>query len=50
VRWHYFEYMDFKLVGEALGLSKGRISQLHVRALQLLRKGLEAIGQFDVSV
>jgi RNA polymerase sigma factor FliA len=48
VKWHYFEHMDFKLIGLALGLSKGRISQLHSRALQLLRKALETIDRFDV--
>src|SRR5262249_3296131 len=37
VRWHYFEQMDFKLIAAALRLSKGRISQLHARALKLIR-------------
>jgi len=50
VRWHYFEQMDFKLIGAALGLSKGRISQLHARALKLMREGLRSIERFDLSL
>ena len=50
VRWHYFEHMDFKLIGAALGLSKGRISQLHARALKLLREGLQSVERFDLSL
>ena len=40
--------MDFKLIGAALGLSKGRISQLHARALKLMRDGLQSIERFDL--
>jgi RNA polymerase sigma factor for flagellar operon FliA len=47
--WHYFEHMEFKLIGAALGLSKGRISQLHSRALKLVREGLRSIERFDLS-
>ena len=50
VKWHYFEHMDFKLIGTALSLSKGRISQLHARALKLLREGLRSIDRFDLSL
>ncbi|MFL6573086.1 MAG: sigma-70 family RNA polymerase sigma factor [Burkholderiales bacterium] len=49
LKWHYFEHMDFKLIGAALGLSKGRISQLHARALKLMREGLRSIERFDLS-
>lgn len=48
VKWHYFERMDFKLIGLALKLSKGRISQLHARALVLIRKGLKSLDRFDL--
>src|ERR1041385_5079377 len=48
-QWHYFEQMDFQLVGAALGLSKGRISQLHSRGLKLMREGLRSIERFDIS-
>jgi len=49
LKWHYFEQMDFKLVGAALGLSKGRISQLHSRGLKLMREGLRSIERFGIS-
>src|SRR6266480_421439 len=45
VKWHYFEHMDFKLIGLAFHLSKGRISQLHARALKLIREGLRSIDR-----
>jgi RNA polymerase sigma factor for flagellar operon FliA len=50
VKWHYFEHMDFKLIGLALRLSKGRISQLHSRALKLIREGLRSVDRFDLSL
>jgi RNA polymerase sigma factor for flagellar operon FliA len=50
VRWHYFEQMDFKLIAAAMSLSKGRISQLHSRALKLIREGLRSVDRFDLSL
>ncbi|WP_208866914.1 sigma-70 family RNA polymerase sigma factor [Caulobacter radicis] len=37
---HYLDGMAFEQIAEALGLSKGRISQLHRAALMLLKKRL----------
>ena len=48
VRHHYFENMEFAEIGLLLGVSKGRLSQLHARALRLLREGYEAIAEFNV--
>jgi RNA polymerase sigma factor for flagellar operon FliA len=50
VRYHYFEHMEFQAIGEVLEVSKGRVSQLHARALQLIRAGYEALEQFDVEL
>jgi RNA polymerase sigma factor FliA len=50
VRYHYFEHMEFQAIGEVLEVSKGRVSQLHARALQLIREGYEALEQFDVEL
>lgn len=50
VKWHYFEQMDFRLIALALQLSKGRISQLHARALKLIREGLRSVDRFDLSL
>jgi RNA polymerase sigma factor for flagellar operon FliA len=37
VQLHYFSGVRFKLIGNMLGVSEPRISQLHSRALQRLR-------------
>jgi RNA polymerase sigma factor for flagellar operon FliA len=38
IRHHYFQHVSFDLIARTLGLSKGRISQIHRRALMLLRE------------
>lgn len=50
VRYHYFEYMEFVDIGELLGVSKGRVSQLHSRALKLIREAYQALDRFDVRI
>lgn len=40
IRHHYFEHLEFIEIGQRLGLSKGRVSQLHARALRLSREAL----------
>lgn len=37
---HYFEHNGFNEIADKLGLSKGRVSQIHKRALQMLREKL----------
>jgi len=49
VKYHYFEHMEFIAIGELLGVSKGRVSQLHNRALRLIREAYHALEKFDVS-
>jgi len=46
VRRHYFEGLTFDQIGALLGLTKGRISQLHRAALALLKKRLRKAGEF----
>ena len=48
VRCHYFQHMEFQAIGAVLEVSKGRVSQLHARALQLIREGYEALEEFDL--
>jgi len=50
VKYHYFEHMEFTDIGELLGLSKGRISQLHSRALKLIREAYNKLSKFNISV
>lgn len=47
VHYHYFEHKEFIDISVILGVSKGRISQLHARALKLLRDGYKTLNQFD---
>lgn len=37
IQYHYFEHMGFEEIGKALCVSKGRVSQLHKRALCMMR-------------
>lgn len=50
IRLHYLEQMDFVAIATQLGLSKGRISQLHAHALQLIREAYRSYSRLDVSV
>lgn len=49
ITYHYFEHIPFAEIATFLGLSKGRVSQLHARALGMIRKGYECIGALDLS-
>lgn len=40
IQHHYFNHVEFKHLTEIIGVSKGRVSQLHKRALLLLRNKL----------
>lgn len=42
VKQHYLQEMSFTDIASLLGLSKGRVSQLHRRALETLRRHLHA--------
>lgn len=46
VRLHYLEEVSFDQIATLLGLSKGRISQVHKAALALLRKRISGAGGF----
>ncbi len=41
VRYHYYHGMPFEELAKCLDISKGRVSQLHKRALQRIREGYE---------
>ena len=40
VRYHYLQGAQFEAIADLLGVTKGRVSQLHKRALQRLRDRL----------
>jgi RNA polymerase sigma factor FliA len=50
IRGHYVEQLEFQILGQRLGLSKGRISQIHSRALVRLREMLEHAPKLDRKV
>jgi RNA polymerase sigma factor for flagellar operon FliA len=50
VHYHYFEHMEFRAIAELLTISKGRVSQLHARALCLIRDGVAALERFEVDL
>jgi RNA polymerase sigma factor for flagellar operon FliA len=48
IRFHYFEGLPFAEIAELLGLSKGRISQRHARALRILRERQRGKGKLSL--
>lgn len=48
IRSHYMDDLGFEQIGAVLGVSKGRVSQLHRAAVTLLRKRLRAAGEFKL--
>ena len=46
IRRHYLDGLTFEDIGSKMGLSKGRVSQIHKAALILLRKRLSKSGDF----
>ena len=49
IRYHYLQEVPFDEIAGMLGLTKGRISQIHRKALMRLRDWLRAGNQFDLS-
>lgn len=49
IRHHYFQQVPFDDIAESLGLTKGRVSQLHRRALMMLRDAMRADGGVDLA-
>jgi RNA polymerase sigma factor for flagellar operon FliA len=50
VQQHYFEHREFQLIAEQLQVTKGRVAQLHARALRLIREGYESLTGFDLEL
>jgi RNA polymerase sigma factor for flagellar operon FliA len=50
IRRHYLQGQAFDEIGEVLGLTRGRVSQLHRQALALLRQGLGEGDGLDLSM
>lgn len=50
VKYHYFQNLEFTEIAKMLRLTKGRISQIHKRALWLLREANSMAGDLDVNL
>jgi RNA polymerase sigma factor FliA len=50
IRHHYLFGLTFDRVAEMMGLTKGRVSQIHKQALQLMRRVYEDIGKLDLTL
>jgi RNA polymerase sigma factor for flagellar operon FliA len=48
IRRHYLEGLTFDQIGSLLGVSKGRVSQLHRGAIESLRSRLPAAAEFHL--
>jgi RNA polymerase sigma factor for flagellar operon FliA len=47
IRHHYFAHRDFRVIAQDLGVTPGRVSQLHSQALSHVREQLRARIGFD---
>lgn len=50
IRYHYYQGLAFNDIADLFGVTKGRISQIHRQALQLIREARDAIGKVSVSL
>jgi RNA polymerase sigma factor for flagellar operon FliA len=48
IKYHYFQNLEFTEIARIFGVSKGRISQIHKRALLLLREAHAIAGGIDL--
>jgi RNA polymerase sigma factor for flagellar operon FliA len=48
IKYHYYENINFNTIASILNVTKGRISQIHSRALLLMREAYGSLNQFDV--
>jgi RNA polymerase sigma factor for flagellar operon FliA len=49
IKYHYLNQVPFSTVAETMGLTKGRVSQIHSNALFLLRRAANAVKSCDVA-
>ena len=49
IKYHYFNHVPFNVIAETLGLTKGRVSQIHRQALKLLLATAKSVKACDVA-
>ena len=50
IRQHYFQQVPFDEIAASMGLTKGRISQIHLRALTMLKEALRGPASVDIAL
>jgi RNA polymerase sigma factor FliA len=49
IKSHYLHHVPFNLIADTMGITKGRVSQIHRNALDQLRKAMRAMRACDVA-
>lgn len=49
IKSHYLHHVPFNLIADSMGITKGRVSQIHRNALDQLRKAMRAMRACDVA-
>ncbi len=49
IKSHYLNHLPFNQIADSMGISKGRVSQLHRSALEQLRKSMHAMRACDLA-
>jgi RNA polymerase sigma factor for flagellar operon FliA len=49
VRYHYFQQVPFEAIAGMMGITKGRVSQLHRRAMDMLRDETRKVRKCDIA-
>lgn len=47
IRYHYYHHVGFDQIAEMLEISKGRVSQLHKKALKLIKEAMLGFRELD---
>ncbi|NHZ42596.1 sigma-70 family RNA polymerase sigma factor [Massilia aquatica] len=48
IKYHYLNQVPFAAIAQTMGLTKGRVSQIHNKALGLLRRAANAVNACDM--
>jgi RNA polymerase sigma factor FliA len=49
IKYHYLNQVPFNVIAETLGITKGRVSQIHHRALEMLHDKMKSAKACDVA-
>jgi RNA polymerase sigma factor for flagellar operon FliA len=49
IKYHYLNQVPFHQIADSMGISKGRVSQIHHNALALLRKAMGSVRACDAA-